>query len=92
MKNNNVLWIGPLILLISVGSQVSAQSGGQFEMVRSSIDSGSQTKSSGGLFEVAGSIGQFDASITPLTGAEFELSGGLWPGHNDDIIFKNNFE
>jgi hypothetical protein len=45
------------------------------------LDGGGGT-SSGGGFEVMGTIGQPDAGspVTPLSGGRFELIGGFWPG------------
>ncbi len=42
------------------------------------IDGGGGT-SVGGAFMLAGTIGQADAGV-PLTGGDFELIGGFWPG------------
>jgi hypothetical protein len=45
------------------------------------IDGGGAMASSGGGFEVSGTIGQGDAgpAAGPLTGGGFELIGGFWP-------------
>jgi hypothetical protein len=42
------------------------------------VDGGGQTFSTGGTFELGGTIGQPDASLTVMTGGTFELSGGFW--------------
>jgi hypothetical protein len=47
----------------------------------STIDGGGQTFSSGGSFELGGTIGQPDAGPA-LTGGAFELTGGFWPVAN----------
>jgi hypothetical protein len=54
-----------------------AQSGGQFDLSWSTIDSGGGT-SSGGPFRLSGTIGQPDAGT--LTGGSFKLEGGFWSG------------
>lgn len=46
-----------------------------FEVTRSTIDGGVM-RSTGGEFELSGTIGQPDAGV--LSGGEFELSGGFW--------------
>ena len=50
----------------------------QFTIDWYSIDSGGGT-TSGGAFEVSGTIGQPDAS-GPLPGGIFEITGGFWVG------------
>ena len=62
-------------LLVSVAGLALAQSGGDFEIIRSTIDGGGGT-SSGGDFVLRGTIGQPDAG--DLAGGEFVLRGGFW--------------
>jgi len=47
-----------------------------FEITRSTIDGGGVMQSSGGDFELSGTIGQPDAGV--MTGGAFDLSGGFW--------------
>lgn len=68
---------------------VFSQSFAQYEMRKYSINSGGQT-STGGSYQVSGSIGQADASME-LTGGNYSLNGGFWHESND-LIFKNGFE
>jgi hypothetical protein len=44
------------------------------------IDGGGAMVSTGGDFELSGTVGQPDASTVILTGDTFELTGGFWPG------------
>ena len=48
----------------------------EFEITRSTIDGGGVMRSTGGEFELSGTIGQPDAGA--LSGGEFELTGGFW--------------
>jgi hypothetical protein len=67
------LLIGPAL--------VQAQSGSPFDLTWNTIDGGGPGApgfSSGGAFELGGTIGQPDASVTVRTGADFELAGGFW--------------
>lgn len=48
----------------------------QFEITRSTIDGGGVMRSTGGEFELSGTIGQPDAGR--MTGGNFELNGGFW--------------
>lgn len=47
------------------------------ELVRSTLDGGGGL-SSGGAFELHGTIGQFDPGLS--SGGDFELKGGFWAG------------
>jgi hypothetical protein len=44
------------------------------------FDGGGEMWTTGGEFELSGTIGQPDANTTVLTGGDFELAGGFWPG------------
>jgi len=46
------------------------------EITRSTIDGGGVIQSTGGTFELSGTIGQPDAGI--MSGGSFQLSGGFW--------------
>jgi len=73
--------IKPILLAVAVASCTAftarAQSGGQFDLSWSTIDSGGGT-SSGGQFALSGTIGQPDAGM--LTGGNFKVEGGFWSG------------
>ena len=49
----------------------------EFELSWNTIDGGGAMSSSGGAFELSGTIGQPDAGHS--AGGEFALSGGFWP-------------
>ena len=61
------------ILAIVAAGAVVAQ---EFEMTRWTVDGGGAMRSTGGDFELSGTIGQHDARA--MTGGEFELTGGFW--------------
>jgi len=69
--------------------------GGPFEIPKSTIDGGGG-RSTGGQFILTGTIGQPEGPEQTLTGGNFELSGGFWPGGEgdpeDDLIFSDGFE
>jgi len=50
--------------------------GDPFEISRSTIDGGGVMQSTGGEFELSGTIGQPDAGV--LSGGDFQLTGGFW--------------
>ena len=78
-------------LLVFIAAIASAQSsGGDFEIVKSTIDNGGGT-SVGGEFSLTGTIGQHDANHQISTGGEFTLAGGFW-AKVSDVIFKDSFE
>ncbi len=56
------------------------------EVDRFTVDGGGGT-SSGGEFALSGTIGQPDATSTVMTGGEFELEGGFWPGLGEQTMY-----
>ena len=48
----------------------------EYEITRSTIDGGGVMRSTGGEFELSGTIGQSDAGV--MEGGGFELKGGFW--------------
>ena len=59
------------VLVITTAS-VTAQS----EIVRSTVDGGGALRSTGGAFELSGTIGQPDAG--KMSSGPFQLTGGFW--------------
>ena len=53
---------------------------GDFALDWWTADSGGEMWTAGGEFELSGTIGQPDANVTVMTGGDFELTGGFWPG------------
>ncbi len=49
---------------------------GGFDLTWNTIDGGGATPSSGGAFELSGTIGQHDAGT--MSGGDFTLQGGFW--------------
>ena len=87
MKNNFLA----IILIISTTSL--AQSGGDFEIKKSSIDAGGG-ESAGGNFKVNGTIGQADATAE-ISGGNFSLTAGFWssePVILEELMFNDGFE
>ena len=75
------------LLVLSLTLLTMAQSGDGYDLSRNTIDGGGVMNSTGGAFELSGTIGQPDAGV--MTGDEFELTGGFWfglspPDCNDD--------
>lgn len=70
-----------------------AQSGGAFEIRRTTVDGGGG-RSTGGAFEATGTIGQPDAGVA--SGGAFEFRGGFWAGPPaagaGDGVFADSFE
>ncbi|MEE8526903.1 MAG: hypothetical protein V3T72_23460 [Thermoanaerobaculia bacterium] len=74
-KRNSRWWFLVLVLVIAFGSPVTAQQ----EVPWWTVDGGGQT-SSGGSFEVTGTIGQPDAG--EMSGGTSTVSGGFWSSEN----------
>jgi hypothetical protein len=70
----------PLILVtfLLLASAVLAQSGNGYDLSWWTVDGGGHTFSSGGNYELGGTIGQPDAGV--LTGGDYTLGGGFWGG------------
>ncbi len=63
------------LLALGVAASVYAQSGG-YDLTWNTVDNGGVTFSSGGGYELGGSIGQPDAAT--WSGDGFTLTGGFW--------------
>lgn len=71
--NRTIIPIAGIALLVSA---VRAQVGGGLDLTWNTIDAGGITRSTGGGFELSGTIGQLDAGR--LSGGDLELTGGFW--------------
>ncbi len=63
-------------VVLAAGAAALAYSGGVFDLSWFTIDGGGSMASSGGGFELSGTIGQADAGT--MAGGDFELTGGFW--------------
>ena len=81
----------------AAAASVVAGDGANYAVDTWTVDCGGGT-SSGGTFEIRGTIGQPDADpLQPSTGGVYELTGGFWPGlapatPQPDALFANGFE
>jgi hypothetical protein len=66
------------LVLLGLAASALAQVGGDYDLTWSSIDGGGFTFSTGGGYELGGTIGQPDAGV--MTGGDFTLGGGFWGG------------
>lgn len=79
MNNRRTLPAIFALAFLMIASAVSAQlAGGGPEITWFTIDGGGGT-STGGTFELTGTIGQPDAG-GPMTGGTYSLTGGFWAG------------
>ncbi|HRQ63736.1 MAG TPA: hypothetical protein PKZ76_02530 [Xanthomonadaceae bacterium] len=61
----------------------------------SSIDGGGEIAAEGGVWELSGTVGQWDASQAPHVGGVWTLQGGFWTlasGTPNEAIFRDGFE
>lgn len=63
-------------LLVGGAPAVFAQSGGGYDLTWSTIDGGGATFSTGGAYELGGTIGQADAGT--MSGGAYGIDGGFW--------------
>lgn len=61
-----------MVFCLAIATVVAAQ----FEILRHTVDSGGVMRSTGGVFELSGTIGQPDPGT--LAAGNFELTGGFW--------------
>ena len=70
----------PRVILGGLVLTSAATLAGDFALDWWTADGGGEMWTSGGEFELSGTIGQPDANVTVMTGGDFELAGGFWPG------------
>ena len=75
-KTHVSFWTLPFWAIVLIGSTVAED----YEMSRWTIDGGGAMFSTGGDFELSGTIGQPDAGpgASGMSGGEFTLTGGFW--------------
>ncbi|MDA8019745.1 MAG: hypothetical protein MPN21_20080 [Thermoanaerobaculia bacterium] len=71
-------------------SSTTAQSGGKFEITRSTLDAGGSTERSPDNVVVRGSIGQPDVGVAAA--GSYYLTGGFWSTQGNIGIFSDGFE
>lgn len=80
LRGKILLTLAILILLGLTTSHTiapaSAQSGGSYDLTWNTFDSGGATFSTGGAFQLGGTIGQADAGT--MSGGGYALNGGFW--------------
>lgn len=67
---------GALLVCALLPGRAEAQSGGPYSLSWSTVDGGGQTFGSGGVYLMAGTVGQPDAARA--TGGVYALQGGFW--------------
>jgi len=76
MAKHAALALGTAILLaLASGPRVD-----DYAVDWCTVDGGGEMWSTGGAYELSGTIGQPDASPIAMTGGSYELTGGFWPG------------
>jgi hypothetical protein len=65
--------------MLVFASTALAQTGGGYDLTWNTYDGGGGT-STGGDFTLSGTAGQPDAGVQTLTGGNYKLKGGFWPG------------
>ena len=72
------------IVAITVLVAASSTVAQDYDIAWHTIDGGGEMFTTGGDFELSGTIGQPDANTTVMTGDDFELAGGFWAGAAED--------
>ncbi len=68
------------VVLFGTTAPTLAQTGSGYDLSWNVIGGGGATFSTGGGYSLGGTIGQADASSTPMTGGAYSLNGGFWAG------------
>lgn len=71
-----ILLVVVAIAFLLLASVALAQSGGGYDLTWNTVDGGGYTFSTGGGYELGGTVGQPDAGA--LTGGNYTLGGGFW--------------
>jgi len=79
-----------LSTVVATAITIAGPSGGDFEIINSTIDNGGGV-SAGGNFKLTGTIGQVDANASISSGGDFQLAGGFW-ARISELIFADGFE
>ena len=72
-----------ILCLVGLAPGVRAQSGGNFNLAWSTVDTGGATDVAGGNFTVGATVGQPDARPS-VAGGDFTLLGGFWSPFGPD--------
>ena len=68
-----------VILMAALGAVTAPDAFAQnYEITWYTIDGGGAMASAGGAYELSGTIGQPDASMTPAAGGNYQLTSGFW--------------
>jgi hypothetical protein len=70
--------LAPLVVCFAAVFLLAWQSGGRYDLSWWTVDGGGYTFSSGGGFQVGGTVGQPDAGV--LSSGGYVLDGGFWRG------------
>ena len=69
-----------ILVTVSVAAAASVAVADDFELAWHTVAGGGDMWTTGGDFELSGTIGQPAASVTVMIGGDFEMTGGFWAG------------
>jgi hypothetical protein len=78
MRGIRVWFIAVACTVVVASAAVTATRADDFEISRSTVDGGGVMFSTGGSFELSGTIGQPDAGVMQSPTGVFQLTGGFW--------------
>ncbi len=79
MQVTQTTWLLQAVVLLSLGALAPAALAQSYAIDWWTVDGGGAMWTTGGDFELSGTIGQPDAGAV-MAGGAFELVGGFWPG------------
>lgn len=94
MRSKKILVITTLLIASGLSSEKAlAQS---YEITQWTVSAGGTTQATGGNWQLAGTIGQWEATpARALSGGPWRLTGGFWAAELSelgDLIFKDQFK
>jgi len=66
--------------IVLIACAVAVVTAAEFDLSWWTVDGGGATRMTGGSFTLSGTIGQPDATPAAMTGGNYALIGGFWPG------------
>lgn len=90
---SKLVFVAFLGLAITTALSAELQAGGDYAIIKSTIDNGGGV-STGGSFVLSGTIGQPFATVEDAANGDYAVSGGFWARIAEvvELIFKDGFE
>jgi len=92
MRIRHLRHFTPLSVLVIAAWLTAWPAVAQYDIDWYTMDDGGDMWTIGGTFELSGTIGQADANVVVMTGGDFELTGGFWPGMVGPSLYPGDMD